>query len=152
MAIVQNGFHRSALARYGVGIELFRVQETVYCDEASLGNNLLDKDQEVFAFASVAIAPSAAALRVKSITRKYKLQGRELKGSRLIKTSSGREAVTDVLRSCEGKFRVGIHLKPYAFACKMFEYIFEPPLAEQNSIFYGIGFHLFISNLLYIAF
>lgn len=34
----------------------------------------------------------------------------------------------------------------------MFEYIFEPPLAEQNSIFYGVGFHLFIANLLYSFF
>jgi hypothetical protein len=35
-------------------------------------------------------------------------------------------------------------------ACKFFEYIFEPPLAEQNSIFYGCGFHLFIGNLLWM--
>jgi hypothetical protein len=41
------------------------------------------------------------------------------------------------------------HLKKFALACKFFEYIFEPALAEQNSIFYGCGFHLFVGNLLW---
>jgi hypothetical protein len=43
-------------------------------------------------------------------------------------------------------------LKPYALAGKLFEYIFEPPLASQNSLFYSLGFHKFISTLLFLHF
>ncbi len=37
-------------------------------------------------------------------------------------------------------------------ACKFFEYIFEPCLAEQNYLFYGINFHRFISHILFLHF
>jgi len=39
--------------------------------------------------------------------------------------------------------------KRYSLATKFFEYVFEPVLAEQNSIFYGVGLHRFISNVLF---
>jgi len=123
----------------------------VFCDEAGFtGNNLLDSEQEVFALAGVAIDPGRAKEVVDRTVRDFKLQGSELKGSRMLKTDSGRQAITYVLRACGEHVRLATHLKKFALACKFFEYIFEPPLADQNSIFYGCGFHLFIGNLLWM--
>ena len=124
---------------------------SVFCDEAGFtGNNLLDSEQEVFALAGAAIQPDRATEMVERTIRDFKLQGAELKGSRMAKTESGRRAITSVLKACAEDVRLVIHLKKFALACKFFEYIFEPPLAEQNSIFYGCGFHLFIGNLLWM--
>jgi hypothetical protein len=108
----------------------------------------LDGEQEVFTLAGAAIQPDRAKEVVERTIRDFKLQGAELKGSRMLKTDAGRRAVTSVLKACAEDVRLVTHLKKFALACKFFEYIFEPPLAEQNSIFYGCGFHLFIGNLL----
>lgn len=124
---------------------------SVFCDEAGFtGNNLLDSEQEVFVLAGAAIQPGRAKELVERTVRDFKLQGAELKGSRMLKTDAGRSAITSVLRACAEDVRLVAHLKKFALACKFFEYIFEPPLAEQNSIFYGCGFHLFIGNLLWM--
>ena len=40
--------------------------------------------------------------------------------------------------------------KEYALAGKFFEYIFEPVLAQRNSLFYAINFHKFVATLLYV--
>lgn len=123
---------------------------TIFCDEAGFtGNNLLDEAQEVFAFASVAIEEDRAKAIVERTIKDFKLQGSELKGSRLLKSENGRRAVTSIFKQCAADARVLVHLKKYAIASKFFEYIFEPALSEQNSIFYGCGFHLYISNLLF---
>jgi hypothetical protein len=123
---------------------------TIFCDEAGFtGDNLLDREQEVFAFAGVAVSPDVAHEIVDRTVRDFRLQGKELKGSRLLKTVNGRRAVTAVIRECAPHARLVCHLKKYALACKIFEYIFEPALAEQNSIFYASGFNSFISTLLF---
>jgi hypothetical protein len=57
-----------------------------------------------------------------------------------------------LLERLEGNFRFVVHLKPYALACKLFEYIFEPAFSDCNSYFYGIGFHKFISTLVFVGF
>jgi hypothetical protein len=122
----------------------------IFCDEAGFtGNNLLDSAQEVFVFAGVAIEGERAAELVEKTLCDFKLQGKELKGSRLLKTDSGRAAITSVIEECAAGTRLVSHLKKFALACKFFEYIFEPALADQNSLFYGTKFHLFISNLLF---
>ena len=122
----------------------------IYCDEAGFtGDNLLDSSQEVFVFAGVAMKDERASEVVERTIRDFKLQGSELKGSRMLKTDQGRRAITSVLKSCAEDARLVSHLKKFALACKFFEYIYEPALAEQNSIFYGCGFHLFVGNLLW---
>ena len=40
--------------------------------------------------------------------------------------------------------------KKYALACKLYEYLFEPVLADKSYVFYQIGFHRFISMLVYL--
>jgi Protein of unknown function (DUF3800) len=124
---------------------------SVFCDEAGFtGNNLLDSEQEVFALAGVAMDADRAQEVVERTVTDFKLQGQELKGSRMLKTDQGRRAITSVLKGCAQNVRLVAHLKKFALACKFFEYVFEPALAEQNSIFYGCGFHLFIGNFLWM--
>jgi len=109
----------------------------------------LDAAQEVFVFASVAMEEERAKEMVERVIRDFKPQGAELKGSRLLKTENGRRAITSVIRSCTPFARLVSHLKRFALACKFFEYIFEPALAKQSSLFYGSGFHLYVSNFLF---
>jgi hypothetical protein len=125
----------------------------IFCDEAGFtGNNLLDADQDIFAYAAIAVTPDVARERVTRAIQDFRLQGKELKGSRLVRTSIGQRAITRLLNESIGEFRTTAHLKPYALAGKLFEYIFEPPLANQNSFFYGLEFHKFISTLLFVNF
>ena len=65
------------------------------------------------------------------------------------KSSSGRRAVRSLIHEVGRDTHLVVHHKKYALACKFFEYIFEPVLAEQNSIYYEAGFHRFVANLLY---
>jgi hypothetical protein len=126
---------------------------TIYCDEAGFtGNNLLDDEQEVFAFSSVAIEPKHANDIVEGLIKNFKLNSGEIKGSRLLNSANGREAITSVLKTLQSSGRITTHMKKFALACKFFEYIFEPSLARQSSIFYEAGFHLYVSTLLFVHF
>lgn len=125
----------------------------VFCDEAGFtGNKLLDAEQEVFSYAAVAIEPDEAAELVEQIKRDFRLQGSELKGSTLLGRTQGKKAVTEILKKCDGRYRVVAHLKPYALASKFFEYIFEPAMSNFNSFLYGVNFHRFIATLLFVYF
>jgi hypothetical protein len=84
--------------------------------------------------------------------KQYGVQGGELKGKNLVKYNRGRRAMDDILTHFEGRVKISISDKKYALACKFFEYIFEPSLSDINSLFYGINFHLFIANILYVEF
>jgi hypothetical protein len=127
--------------------------QCIYFDESGFtGNNLLDPQQKYFAYGSVATDAGEAKEFVDELVRKYGIQGGELKGSRLVKFNKGRKAIDDIFRQFRGRLKVSISDKKYALACKFFEYIFEPSISEINSIFYGIGFHKFIANILYLEF
>lgn len=127
--------------------------QRIYCDESGFtGNALLDEKQPLFAYASVATDDDEAKAFVDEIVKKYNIQNGELKGSNLLATPKGRRAVDDVLTKFEYKIKVSVSNKKYALACKFFEYIFEPSLSNINSVFYGIGFHKFIANVLYMEF
>jgi hypothetical protein len=120
----------------------------VFCDEAGFtGNKLLDAEQEVFSYATVAIAPEEATEMVARVRRDFRLQGAELKGGSLVGRPQGKKVVTQILKLCEGRYLVAAHLKPYALACKFFEYIFEPAVSDFNSFSYGIDFHRVISTI-----
>lgn len=126
---------------------------SIFCDEAgSTGANLLDTEQPVFSYAAVAIEPADADALVARLRALYKPQGSELKGARLVTSSAGRRLVTDLLRECGTISKVSTWNKRYALATQFFEHVFEPVLAGQNALFYNIGFHQFISNLLYVSF
>ncbi len=122
----------------------------VYCDESGFtGNNLLDRSQPFFSYAAV-VADSVEVSRfVASLIEEYKFQGGELKGSRLLQFNRGRQAVERILLEYASVSKVAIHDKRFALATYFFEYIFEPALAERNSIFYRANFHRFIAALVY---
>ena len=94
----------------------------IYCDESGFsGNNLLDKDQQFFVFASVAITPERADELVKMVRRDFKIQAKELKGRQLLRTSKGRRAVSFLIQNCSPYTKIVIHHKKYALAAKFFE-------------------------------
>lgn len=125
----------------------------IYFDESGYtGNNLLNRDQPIFTYASVCADDEEARRYVESAVRRYGVQSGELKGSSLIKFNKGRRAISEILEEFRGRIKVSVSDKKYALAGKFFEYIFEPSISSVNSIFYGVNFHRFISNILYVEF
>jgi hypothetical protein len=127
--------------------------QKIYFDESGFtGNNLLHPTQNYFAYASVATDDEEARALVERLTKKYNIQGGELKGANLVKFSKGRKAITEVLDAFDGRIKISISDKKFALAGKFHEYIFEPCYSDINSLFYRIGFHRFIANVLYTEF
>ena len=125
--------------------------QRIYFDESGFtGNNLLHPDQSIFAYASVATSDAEAKDFVEELIQKYGFQNGELKGNKLVKSIKGRKAIDEIFEYFEGRLKVSISNKKLALACKFFEYIFEPCFSEINSLFYSIGFHRFIANILYV--
>lgn len=127
--------------------------QKIYFDESGFtGNNLLHPRQNYFAYGSVATNDDEAKQVVETIIKKYNIQGGELKGANLVKFAKGRRAITEILETFDGRIKISVSDKKFALAAKFHEYIFEPCYSDVNSLFYGVGFHRFIANLLYIEF
>jgi len=127
--------------------------QKIYFDESGLtGNNLLNPNQTIFSYGSVATSDAEAKEFVEYIIKKYQIQNGELKGGKLIKYNKGRHAISEIFNHFDGCIKVSISNKKYALAGKFFEYIFEPCISKNNSLFYNINFHRFIANILYVEF
>ncbi len=127
--------------------------QKVYFDESGFtGNNLLHPHQKYFSYGSIATDDVEAEEFVTELIKKYGVQGGELKGSRLVQFNKGRKAIDEIFNHFEGRIKLSVSEKKYALACKLFEYIFEPCISDINSLFYNIGFHKFIANILYVEF
>jgi len=127
--------------------------QTIYFDESGYtGNNLLSPDQPAFVYASVAIGTSDASHLHSEMLSRFQIKGKELKGKNLVKNKQGQEAISWLLNKCSDIACIVVANKKFALAGKFFEYIFEPVLKTNNSLFYAVGFHRFIANLLYILF
>lgn len=123
----------------------------VYLDEAGhTGANLLDTAQPVFVYAAVAIDESQALEVHREAIANFGIKASELKGNALLRRSKGQDAISWLLEETSQHTRIVAINKEYGLACKFFEYVFEPALAERNSFFYSIDFHRFIAVLLYI--
>ena len=123
----------------------------IYCDESGFtGNRLLDADQPIFTFASVASNEEEAQFIVEKIIKDYGIQNGEIKSGNLVKNPKGLRALDEILEILDGRYKICICDKKYTIAGKFFEYIFEPSLAQKNSIFYGINFHRFITDYLHL--
>lgn len=135
-----------------MSISLNKPQE-IYCDESGFtGGNLLDEQAPFFAYAAVAVSHEEATTFVREIIKDYRVQASELKFQNLIKYSKGRQAIARILETFSTRTKVAVSHKKYNLACKFYEYIFEPTVASKSSIFYNLGFHRFISHLLYLHF
>ena len=51
-----------------------------------------------------------------------------------------------------GRYLVTAYDKKLSLACKFFEYVFEPVLAQKSSLFYANDFNKFIATLVYVTF
>lgn len=123
----------------------------IYCDESGFtGNNLLNRDQQFFSYTGVNIGADESREYVKWFKNKFKIKQEELKAHKLLARPNGRDAVTELLFEFKERTKTACSLKKFSLSCKFFEYIFEPLLAEKNSIFYQSGFHLFIAYAIYI--
>lgn len=99
---------------------------TIFCDESGFsGNSLLDEEQPLFVYASVAIESDYAQNLVQRVTQQRGLQGTELKASNLLKHGRGRAAINDVLKEVAAKSRIVLWDKTYALATLIYEYLFE---------------------------
>lgn len=82
--------------------------------------------------------------------KKYKYSTElEHKGSTLSKSKPGRKFLIELWETFGSKSKFVFHNKKYAFACKMFEYIYEPVFSEVNTLFYKIGFHRYLASVFY---
>ena len=108
----------------------------------------MDDGSPFFIVSSVAAHEDFARDVIGELKARFRLQG-ELKGRNLIRSAQGRDALTELWsRHAELSYSVICH-KKYALACKLFEYIFEPVIANSSSGFYAVGFHKFVANLLF---
>tara|TARA_R110002074_G_scaffold310829_1_gene481654 strand:+ start:890 stop:2020 length:1131 start_codon:yes stop_codon:yes gene_type:complete len=127
--------------------------QKIYFDESGFtGNNLLNNNQTMFSYGSVATCDDEARDFVEYLIKKYGVQNGELKGSKLIKYNKGRKAISEIFDIFQGRIKVSLSDKKYALSGKFFEYIFEPCFSENNSLFYNINFHRFIANILHLEF
>lgn len=124
---------------------------SLYFDESGFtGPNLTDPDQPWFVYVGVALEDEYAHMIRSEAYSRFKLQASELKGSSLIRTIKGREAVSWILsRVCQHAGAV-VANKQFSLAGKFFDYMIEPIIAEYNSIFYRIDFHKFVATHLAI--
>lgn len=120
---------------------------TVFCDESGYsGGNLFLNDQWYYVYASVAISHDEAVEIVKKVHADSRTQADELKFD-----PRGRAAVKWFLETKGDKVAVLYADKNYSAAGKFFEYTFEPVLRPKKKLFYDIGFHRFVSTLLFDA-
>lgn len=123
----------------------------LYFDESGFtGNNLLNPDQTLFCYASVKTTPAQAENSVTRLIERYGIKNNELKGSRIIRSHKLERIVDDILEEYRDDFKITLFNKHFAICCKFFEYVFEPCISSINSVFYGIKFHRFIANILYV--
>ncbi len=127
--------------------------KTIFFDEAGFtGDDLISQDQQIFAYAGVAIDKDKADSLAESVMSEFKIQGQELKAKNLVKPGKGRAAIRKIISSLDGMYSVFLANKQYALSGKFFEYIYEPVIQENNSLFYRNNFHRMIANLVYVFF
>lgn len=131
----------------------------IYCDEAGYsGENLLDKDQPFFVYSGIRLDQDELHEAIKLIYDNFPIEtdpatGKkyEVKGNKLVKTTIGKKTTIKLFERFSRNARLVYCEKKYALACKIFEYLVEPYLASNESL-YEIGFHRFVSNSIYSYF
>lgn len=123
----------------------------IYCDESGFtGNNMSNEDQPHFSYVGINISEEYAAEKIINFTKKHNIRQEEIKGQSLLsKSNRYKEAVGELFIELLEKTKITVSLKKYSLACSFFEYIFEPLIAEKNSLFYESGFHQYIANTIY---
>lgn len=123
---------------------------TIFCDESGFtGPNLFLDEQRYFVYASMAMPHELAAVAVAKMRADFRIATDELKYEKLSRSPRGINAVRWLLTTYGQNAAIFYADKRYATAGKFFEYTFEPVLRPMKDLFYGVGFHGFVSNLLF---
>ncbi|MBR9920313.1 MAG: DUF3800 domain-containing protein [Bacteroidetes bacterium] len=133
--------------------KIFRLETTmpIYCDESGYtGVNLLDDDQLYFVYSSVNITEKKAKKIITTLRQKCNIQGNnEIKTKNLLRKQKNKNEILNIFRKYSPRVKMVVHEKKFVLACKIFEYYFEPIISKQSATFYKIGFHNYVSHLLY---
>jgi len=123
--------------------------QPIACDEAGFtGNKMLDRQQPYFSYGSVDLTKNEASNLVSQLRSKHRIQGPEIKASKLLKRENGPQLIQEILENIEGRYLVTVADKRFSLAGKFFEYIYEPVLQKNNALFYDNKLHLFVANFL----
>ena len=124
----------------------------ISCDEAGFtGPRMLDDDQPVFAYTAIDLTPEEAAAIVDTTRQKYRVQAPELKAQGLRRRDNWNEIALDLAHQLEGRALIMVCDKRLNLGGKAFEYLFEPVLQANNTLFYRHNLHRFVMNGLYGA-
>lgn len=124
----------------------------ISCDEAGFtGPKMLDDDQPVFAYTAIDLTPEDAAAIVAATRQKYRVQAPELKARGLRKRGNWSDIALDIAGQCEGRALIMVCDKRLNLGGKAFEYLFEPVLQANNTLFYRHNLHRFVMHGLYGA-
>lgn len=120
----------------------------IYCDEAGhTGSDLLNSEQRIFSFASVAITDAEASEIIERARRAHPLQMPELKSVKLMKSSRGKAFVSSILEEMDGRFAVNAADKLLAIGMHVFLHIYGAVFAGDPSLLYKKGLHVFVAAL-----
>tara|TARA_R110000782_G_scaffold6490_2_gene22279 strand:+ start:4542 stop:5669 length:1128 start_codon:yes stop_codon:yes gene_type:complete len=120
-------------------------------DEAGFtGPHLLDEQQPYFVYASHDMTGEEADTLIATLRNQFRLQGNELKSSRLKKRNDWSKITLELCSATQGRSRVVVHNKKAALAGKFFEYFFEPVLADNSMLFYRWDFHRYLMTTVYV--
>lgn len=123
----------------------------IFCDEAGhTGPDLLNKDQPVFAYASLAISDQEAWEIIESARALYSVQMPELKAANLLKSTKGCSLIRHIVAKVEGRFAVNVHDKLLSLCCWIFEYVFEPVYKRDPRLLYRKNLHRFVAMFTWI--
>jgi hypothetical protein len=118
----------------------------ISCDEAGhTGPDLLHKDQRYFAYASVAVSDAEAFEIIQKARADHPVQMPELKASRLLASKRGRQLITALVTTIEGRYAVIVHDKLLALCGWFFEYIYEPVYQDDSRLLYDKNLHRFVA-------
>jgi hypothetical protein len=123
----------------------------VACDEAGhTGPDLLQKDQRMFAFGSVAISDPEAFEIIQKARTENPVQMLKLKASKLLATERGKKLIGALLTAIDGRYVVSVNDKLLALCGLFFEYIYEPVYQNNPRLLYEKNLHRFIAMYTYL--
>jgi len=123
----------------------------VSCDEAGhTGPDLLQKDQRMFAFGSVAITDTEAFEIIRKARADHPVQMPELKASKLLTTERGKRLIAALFTAIDGRYIVSVNDKLLALCGWFFEYIYEPVYQDNPRLLYEKNFHRFVAMYTYL--
>jgi len=124
----------------------------IYGDEAGFtGGDLLEKVQPYFVYATVCMDDNELYEVKDFIYRSCQIQGEEIKGKNLVKSAEGQILIPELFKRYASKFRLVMHEKKYALACKIVDHAIEP-FINNNEYFYKSKLNHFIATGLYLSF